>query len=67
MHSAQKLEKKCNFKSAKKHYVRFQKWHKIKFCTRKKFKTTKNAIFGLKNFLIVLNFLLVQKSIFCHF
>ena len=25
----------------------FQKWQKINFCTSKKFKTTKNAIFGL--------------------
>ena len=28
----------CNFKNGKKSF----------FCTRKKFKTTKNAIFGLK-------------------
>ena len=26
----------------------FQKWQKINFCTRKKFKITKNTIFGLK-------------------
>ena len=70
LHSALKLEKKCNFKSAKKHYLHFQKWQKIHFCTRKKFKTTKNAIFGLKKnpgFLVVLNFFLVQKLNFCYF
>ena len=44
-HSAPKLGKKCNFKSAKKHYLPFQKWPKINFCTRKKFKTTKNPGF----------------------
>ena len=37
----------CNFKSAKKHYLHLQKWQKSNFCTRKKFKITKNAIFGL--------------------
>ena len=47
MHRALKLEKKCNFKSAKKHFLHFQKWQKINFCTRKKFKNTKNTIFGL--------------------
>ena len=46
-HSALKLEKKCNFKSTKTHYLHFQKWQKINFCTRKIFKNTKNAIFGL--------------------
>ena len=43
-----KIRKKCNFKSAKKHYVHFQKWQKLNFGTRKKFKTTKIVIFGLK-------------------
>ena len=47
MHSALKLEKKCNSKSTKTHFLQFQKWKKINFCTRKKFKSTKNAIFGL--------------------
>ena len=42
-----KIGKKCNFKRAKKHYLYFQKWQKINFCKRKKFKTTKNAIFGV--------------------
>ena len=42
-----KLEKKCNFKSTKTHFLLFQKWQKINFCTRKKFKTTKNALLGL--------------------
>ena len=46
--SALKLEKKCNFKSTKTHYLHFHKWQKINFCTGKKFKTTKNAILGLK-------------------
>ena len=39
-----KIGKKCNFKSTKTHFLLFQKWQKINFCTRKKFKTTKNAI-----------------------
>ena len=30
-----KVGKKCNFESAKKHYLQFQKWQKINFCTRK--------------------------------
>ena len=42
-----KIGKKCNFKSTKTHFLPFQKWQKINFCTRKKFKNTKNAIFGL--------------------
>ena len=42
-----KIGKKCNLKSGKTHFLPFQKWQKINFCTRKKFKTTKNAIFGL--------------------
>ena len=29
-HSALKLEKKCNFKSTKTHYLHFQKWQKKK-------------------------------------
>ena len=64
-----KIGKKCHFKSTKTHSLLFQKWQKINFCTRKKFKTTKNAIFGLKKtgFLVVLNFFVVQKLIFCHF
>ena len=68
-HSALKLEKKCNFKSAKTHFLLFQKWQKINFCTRKKFKTTKNPVFFSPKiaFLVVLNFFLVQKLIFCHF
>ena len=53
-----KIGKKCNFKSTKTHFMQFQNWQKINFCTSKKFKTTINAI---------LNFFLVQKLIFCHF
>ena len=41
-----KIRKKYNFKSIKKYYLHFQKWQKVHFCRRKKFKTT-NAIFGL--------------------
>ena len=40
-----KIGKKCNFKNAKKPYLHFQKWQKINFCTRKKFKITKNCNF----------------------
>ena len=52
-HSALKLEKKVQFQKYKNTF-----WQKINFCTRKKFKTTKNAI---------LNFILVQKLIFAIF
>ena len=67
LHSALKLEKKCNFKSAKKHYLHFQKWQKINFCTRKKFKNTKNAIFGLFSSAKInfLPFLKMQIMFFC--
>ena len=57
--------------------MQFKKWKKNIICIfknlflhQKKFNTTKNAIFGLKKkpeFLVVLNFFLVQKLIFCHF
>ena len=43
------IGKKRNFKSAKKIFLHFQNWQKINFCTRKKFKNTKNAIFGLSS------------------
>ena len=33
-----KIGKECNFKSTKTHFLQFQKWQKINFCTRKKFK-----------------------------
>ena len=59
LHSALKFEKKCNFKSAKKHYLHFQKWQKINFWTRKKFKSTKNVILGL--------FPSAKIDFFCHF
>ena len=61
-----KIGKKCNFKSTKTHFLPFQKWQKINFCTRKKFKTTKNPVFFSPKiaFLIVLTFFLVQKLIF---
>ena len=53
-----KIRKKCNFKSTKTHYLHFQKWQKINFCTRKK---------SENQFLVVLNFFLVQKLIFLPF
>ena len=36
LHSAQKLEKKCNFKSTKTHFLQFQKWQKNQFLHQKK-------------------------------
>ena len=68
-HSALKLEKNAISKVQKKHYLHFQKWQKINFCTRKKFKTTKNPVFFSPKiaFLVVLNFFLIQKLIFGHF
>ena len=64
-----KFGKKCNVKSTKTHFLLFQKWQKINFCTRRKFITTKNIFFFSPKiaFLVVLNFFLVQKWIFCHF
>ena len=64
-----KIGKKLQFQKCKKHYLHFQKWQKINFCTRRKFKTTKNAILnffsGAKiNFL---PFLKWQKMGFCTF
>ena len=44
-HSALKLEKSAISKVQKKHYLHFQKWQKINFCTRKMFKATKNPGF----------------------
>ena len=58
VHSALKLEKKCNFKSTKTHYLHFQIWQKINFASEKSLKIA---------FLVVLDFFLVQKLIFCHF
>ena len=51
------------------HFLQFQKWQKINFCTRKKFKTTKNAIFGLfsRAKIDFLPFLKMQKMFFCAF
>ena len=40
-HSALKLEKKSNFKSAKKHYLHFQKWQKLNFAPEKSLKLPK--------------------------
>ena len=70
-HSALKLEKSAISK-VQKHiiiYLLFQKWHKINFCTRKKFKITKNAIFGLFPGVKIdfLPFLKMQIICFCTF
>ena len=57
------------FQKWKKHYLHFQKWQKINFCTRKKLKTTKNAIFGLFSGAKIdfLPFLKLQIMFFCTF
>ena len=67
-HSALKLEK-MQFQKYKNSFLTFQKWHKINFCTRKKFKTTKNAIFGLFSGAKIdfLPFLKMQIMLFCTF
>ena len=81
LHSALKLEKSAISKVQKKHYLHFQKWQKVNFCTRRKFKTTKNAIFGLKKTtgffgsfklfsgakLIFLPFFEMAKNVFLYF
>ena len=67
--SALKLEKKCNFKSAKSIICIFKNGKKLIFAPEKKFKTTKNAIltFFLVQKLIFLPFLKLQKLCFCAF
>ena len=69
MHSALKLEKNAISKVQKHIFLQFQKWQKINFCTRKKFKTTKNAIFGLFSSVKIdfLPFLKMQIMCFCAF
>ena len=42
-----KIGKKLQFQKCKKTLFAISKMAKINFCTRKQFKTTKNAIFGL--------------------
>ena len=69
VHSALKLEKKCNFKSTKTHYMHFQKWQKINFCIRKK---SENCIFGsFKLFSSAKNWLFaifeIAKDVFLYF
>ena len=54
-----KIRKKCNFKSAKTHYLHFQKWQKINCCTRKK---SENCIFGSFK-----RFFLCKNRFFFHF
>ena len=65
--SVLKLEKKCNFKSTKTHYLHFQKWQKINICARKK---SGNCIFGTFSSckkIDFLPFLKQQKMCFCTF
>ena len=64
-----KIGKKCNFKSTKTHFLLSQKWQKNNFCTRKNFKTIKNAIFGLYSGAKIdfLPFLKMQIMLFCTF
>ena len=64
-----KIGKKCHFKSTKTHFLLFQKWQKINFCTRKK---SENCIFGrFKLFssakIDLLPFLKMQIMCFCTF
>lgn len=54
-----KIRRKCNFKSTKTHYLHFQNGKKKSIFAPEK--SPKIA------FLVVLNFFLVQKLIFCHF
>ena len=58
LHSALKLEKNCNFKSAKNIICIFKNGKKSIFAPEKSLKIA---------FLVVLNFFLVQKWIFYHF
>ena len=64
-----KFGKKCNVKSTKTHFLLFQKWQKINFCARKKFKTTKNAILNFFSGAKIdfLPFLKMQIMCFCTF
>ena len=65
-----KIEKKSAISKVKKpHYLHFQKRQKINFCTRKNFKTTKNAILGLFSDTKIdfLPFLKMQIMCFCTF
>ena len=64
-----KIAKKCNFKCTKTHFLHFQKWQKINFCTRKKIKTTKNPVFFSPKIviLVVLNFFSGAKLDFLSF
>ena len=69
LHSALKLKKSAISKVQKAHYLPFQIWQKINFCIRKKFKTTKNAIFGLFSGakMDFLPFFENAKNVFLHF
>ena len=70
IHSALKLEKKCNFKSTKTHYLHFQKWQKINFFAPEK--SPKIAFLVVLNFfscakIDFLPFLKWQKMVFLYF
>ena len=64
-----KIRKKVQFQKYKKALFAILKMAKNQFLHQKKFKTTKNpGFFNPKiEFLVVLNFYLTQKLIFCHF
>ena len=49
VHSAcSKIGKKVQFQKNKNTFLWFQKWQKINFSTRKKFKSTKNPVFSVR-------------------
>ena len=50
-----KLVKSNKSISRKKFFLQFQKWPKINFCTREKFKTARNAISRKKNWFTSFN------------
>ena len=68
-HSALKLEKSVQFQKYKHTFFAISKMGKIYFCTRKKFKTTKNTICGLFSGakMDFLPFLKMQIMCFCTF
>ena len=64
-----KFRKKVQFQKNKNTFFTILKWLKINFCTRKKFKTTKNAILRLFSGAKIdfLPFLKMQIMFFCTF
>ena len=69
LHSALKLEKSAILKVQKHIFYYFKNGKKSIFCTRKKFKTSKNAIFGIFSGAKIdfLRFLKWQKMCSCTF